>query len=153
MIKAEEERLCSTVIGPSEEVNALLKALGSTPIKSGVKLAELLRRPELDLDKLAPIDKKRPELDAVVALSAQINIKYEGYIKKQLDEVARARKLEEKKLPSDVDYTSIKGLRIEAAQKLDKLKPLNIGQASRISGVNPADISVLIIRFKQDKGE
>ena len=148
MIKAEEERLCSTVIGPSEEVNALLKALGSTPIKSGVKLAELLRRPELDLDKLAPIDKKRPELDAVVALSAQINIKYEGYIKKQLDEVARARKLEENKLPSDVDYTSIKGLRIEAAQKLDKLKPLNIGQASRISGVSPADIQVLLIWLK-----
>ena len=148
MIKAEEERLCSTVIGPSEEVNALLKALGSTPIKSGVKLAELLRRPELDLDKLAPIDKKRPELDAVVALSAQINIKYEGYIKKQLDEVARARKLEEKKLPHDVDYASIKGLRIEAAQKLDKLKPLNIGQASRISGVSPADIQVLLIWLK-----
>ena len=147
-IKAEEERLCSTVIGPSDEVNALLEALGSTPIKSGVKLAELLRRPELDLDKLAPIDKKRPELDAVVALSAQINIKYEGYIKKQLDEVARARKLEEKKLPHDVDYASIKGLRIEAAQKLDKLKPLNIGQASRISGVSPADIQVLLIWLK-----
>ena len=147
-IKAEEDRLRATSVGPSEETNALLTSYGSTPIKSGVTLAELLRRPELDLEKLAPIDRKRPKLDPVVSLSAQINIKYEGYIKKQLDEVARARKLEEKKLPSDIDYTEIKGLRIEAAQKLEKFKPLNIGQASRISGVSPADIQVLLIWLK-----
>ena len=147
-IKAEEERLRTTSVGPSEQTNALLASYGSTPIKSGITLAELLRRPELDMDKLAPIDKSRPELDAVIALSAQINIKYEGYIKKQLDEVARARKLEEKKLPSDIDYTEIKGLRIEAAQKLTRLKPLSIGQASRISGVSPADIQVLLIWLK-----
>ena len=147
-IKAEEERLATTVISPSAEVNTLLESYESTPIKSGVKLAELLRRPELDMDKLAPIDKKRPALDPITMLSAQINVKYEGYIKKQLDEVARARKLEEKKLPADIDYSEIKGLRIEAAQKLTKFKPLNIGQASRISGVSPADIQVLLIWMK-----
>ena len=148
LIKAEEERLASTVIPPHERVNALLESYGSTPIKSGVKLAELLRRPELDMDKLAPIDISRPELEPQVALSAQINIKYEGYIKKQLDEVERARKLEEKKLPSDIDYAAIKGLRIEAAQKLARFKPMSIGQASRISGVSPADIQVLLIWLK-----
>ena len=100
------------------------------------------------MDKLAPIDITRPTLDPDTALSAQINIKYEGYIKKQLDEVERARRLEEKKLPSDADYASIKGLRIEAAQKLAKLRPLNIGQASRISGVSPADVQVLLIWLK-----
>lgn len=147
-IRTEEQRLRTTSVGPSEETNALLESYGSTPIKSGVTLAELLRRPELDLDKIAPLDKKRPELDPVVSLSAQINIKYEGYIKKQLEEVARAKKLEEKKLSPDLDYSTIKGLRIEAAQKLTKFKPLNIGQASRISGVSPADIQVLLIWLK-----
>ncbi len=147
-IRAEEERIKDTVICPSEKTNALLEKYGSTPIKSGVKLAELLRRPELDMQKLAELDVHRPDIEPSVMLSAQINIKYEGYIKKQLEEVNRARKLEEKALPTDVDYTNIKGLRIEAAQKLTKLRPLNIGQASRISGVNPADISVLLIWLK-----
>ncbi len=147
-IAAEEERIRTTVISPSDEINALLEECGSTPIKSGVKLAELVRRPELDLDKLSPIDKKRPILDPLVSLSAQINIKYEGYIKKQLGEVERAQKLEQKKLPDNYDYSQIKGLRIEAAQKLTKQTPLNIGQASRISGVSPADISVLLIWLK-----
>ena len=151
-VKAEEDRINSTVISPGKEVNDLLEALGSTPIKSGVRLGELLRRPELDMDKLAPIDKGRVPLDPTVSLSAQINIKYEGYIKKQLEEVERARKLEVKLLDESTDYTKIKGLRIEAAQKLNKFKPLNIGQASRISGVNPADISVLLIWLKS-KGE
>ncbi len=147
-IEAEESRLASTVIPPNDKVNALLESYGSTAIKSGVKLSELLRRPELDMDKLAPIDITRPPLDAETLISAQINIKYEGYIKKQLDEVERARKLEEKKLPPDADFASVKGLRIEAAQKLNKLRPLNIGQASRISGVSPADIQVLLIWLK-----
>ena len=151
-VSAEEERINSTVISPSEEVNTLLESLGSTKIKSGVRLGELLRRPELDMEKLAPIDKKRAPLDPSVSLSAQINIKYEGYIKKQLEEVERARKLEVKLLDESTDYTAIKGLRIEAAQKLNKFKPLNIGQASRISGVNPADISVLLIWLKS-KGD
>jgi tRNA uridine 5-carboxymethylaminomethyl modification enzyme len=144
-IKAEEQRILSTVIAPTEAANDLLESYGSTPIKSGVRLAELLRRPELDMDKLAPLDRCRPTLDPQITLSAQINIKYEGYIKKQLEEVGRQRKLEEKRLDADTDYTNIKGLRIEAAQKLNKFRPLNIGQASRISGVNPADISVLLI--------
>lgn len=147
-IECEMQRLSETTVAPTEDVNALLESYGSTPIKSGVKLAELLRRPELDMEKLAPIDKKRTALDGAVALSAQINIKYEGYIKKQLDEVARARKLEEKLLSPDIDYKAIRGLRIEAAQKLEKFKPLNIGQASRISGVSPADIQVLLIWLK-----
>ena len=147
-IKAEEERIEQVIIAPSETVNALLVSYESTPIKSGVRLAELLRRPELDMEKLAPLDLTRPELDRDITLSAHINIKYEGYIKKQLDEVERARKLEEKLLDEKTDYTKIKGLRIEAAQKLSKFRPLNIGQASRISGVNPADISVLLIWLK-----
>ena len=147
-IKAEEERIEQVIIAPSETVNALLVSYESTPIKSGVRLAELLRRPELDMEKLAPLDLTRPELDREITLSAQINIKYEGYIKKQLDEVERARKLEEKLLDENTDYAKIKGLRLEAAQKLSKFRPLNIGQASRISGVNPADISVLLIWLK-----
>ena len=149
-IKAEEERLRTTHIPPNDRVNALLESHSSTPIKSGVTLAELLRRPELDMDALEPIDLNRPELDLRIRLSAQINIKYEGYIKKQLDEVARAKKLEEKRLSPDIDYQSIKGLRIEAAQKLGKFKPMSIGQASRISGVSPADIQVLLIWLKSN---
>ena len=149
-IKAEEERLRTTHIPPNDRVNALLESHSSTPIKSGVTLAELLRRPELDMEALEPIDLNRPELDLRIRLSAQINIKYEGYIKKQLDEVARAKKLEEKKLSPDIDYTQIKGLRIEAAQKLSKFKPMSIGQASRISGVSPADIQVLLIWLKSN---
>ncbi len=147
-IKAEQERIEQVIIAPSEAVNALLVSYESTPIKSGVRLSELLRRPELDTEKLAPLDLTRPELDREITLSAQINIKYEGYIKKQLDEVERAHKLEEKLLDENIDYSKIKGLRIEAAQKLSKLRPLNIGQASRISGVSPADISVLLIWLK-----
>ncbi len=150
-IALEQERIEGVIIPPSEGVNELLLSLGSTPIKSGIRLSELLRRPELDMEKLSHIDKNRPCLDREITLSAQINIKYEGYIKKQLDEVERARKLEAKLLPEDTDYTKIKGLRIEAAQKLCKFRPLNIGQASRISGVNPADISVLLIWLKSNE--
>ncbi len=147
-VRAEEDRISSVIIPPSEKTNALLESYGSTPIKSGMRMSELLRRPELDMEKLAPLDRNRPELDFSVILSAQINIKYEGYIKKQLDEVERAHKLEAKVLSEDTDYKKIKGLRIEAAQKLCKFRPLNIGQASRISGVSPADISVLLIWLK-----
>ena len=152
-IALEEERIRSTVIPPSEKVNALLEGYGSTPIKTGVKLAELLRRPELDMKKLSEIDTKRPSLSERVQMSAEINIKYEGYIKKQLEEVARAQKLEQKLLPEGTDYSKIKGLRIEAAQKLGKIRPKNIGQASRISGVSPADISVLLIWLKLGEKE
>ncbi len=144
-IDTEIERILHTNISPSERVNELLTSLGSTPISTGVKLSELLRRPELDYLSLAPIDEGRPELPKAVRVSAEIQIKYEGYIKRELKEVERQRRLEEKLLPENLDYSTILGLRLEAAEKLNLVRPLNIGQASRISGVNPADISVLLI--------
>ena len=144
-IDKEIERILHTNIAPSDKVNELLTSLGSTPISTGIKLSELLRRPELDYLSLAPIDEGRPELPKSVRVSAEIQIKYEGYIKRELKEVERQRRLEEKLLPENLDYSGILGLRLEAAEKLNLVRPLNIGQASRISGVNPADISVLLI--------
>ncbi len=142
---AEVVRLQTTVIAPSEEVNAFLESHGSTPIKTGVKLCELLRRPELTYRELAKIDKTRPELPSGAQRTAEILVKYEGYIKRELAEVERQRKLEDKLLPDNIDYRNITGLRLESAEKLQKIRPVSIGQASRISGVNPADISVLLI--------
>ena len=144
-IEKEVARAKSTVIPPSAKVNALLTEASSTPIDTGVKLADLLRRPELTYARLTEIDPTRPQLPVDVIETAEIEIKYEGYLARQRKEVERQRKLEEYKLPADIDYKSIKGLRLEAAAKLDALRPLSIGQASRISGVNPADISVLLI--------
>ncbi|MDY3845675.1 MAG: tRNA uridine-5-carboxymethylaminomethyl(34) synthesis enzyme MnmG [Eubacteriales bacterium] len=151
MINAEIDRVNRVNISPSDEVNALLRANHSTEITSGIKLSELMKRPELDYDILSPIDTKRPNLPKEVRESAYIEIKYEGYIKRQLEDVRRLEKLEKKSLSPDTDYFAITGLRKEAAEKLDEVKPLNIGQASRISGVNPADISVLLIYFSQNK--
>ena len=145
MTERECERIASTVIAPSERVNAYLCSRGSSQITTGVKLADLLRRPELDYESLAEIDENRPNLPHGVRLTAEVTVKYEGYIRRELAEVERQRRLEEKLLPSDIDYTKILGLRTEAAEKLQKIRPLNIGQASRISGVNPADVSVLLI--------
>ena len=130
---------------PSEDVNAFLTENNSTNITTGIKLAELLRRPELTYEALGEVDKERPTLPRSVTTTVAIQIKYEGYIKRELAEVERQRKLEEKVLPKDICYSEILGLRLEAAEKLDKIRPMNIGQASRISGVNPADISVLLI--------
>ncbi len=144
-IEDEIARAEKYVLPPSEKLNELLVSRETTPVTSGVKLAELLRRPQLDYEILAEIDETRTENDIEILFAAQTRIKYDGYIKKQLAEVARAEKTENKPLSADIDYKSIRGLRIEAAQKLDKIKPLTIGQASRISGVNPADISVLLI--------
>ena len=144
-IDEETARLETTTIPPTDKVNALLLSLGSTEIKTGIKLAELLRRPEITYDAIAPIDRTRPDLPTPVRRSAEIGVKYAGYIKRELIEAERHKKLEEKKLPDGIDYRSITGLRLEAAEKLDKIRPANIGQASRISGVNPADISVLLI--------
>ena len=144
-IDGEIERVAHTNIAPTEEVNSLLLSLGSTPISTGIKLSELIRRPELGYAILAPIDPSRPSLPYGISLSVEIQIKYDGYIKREQREVERQRRLEEKKLPPDIDYKAIQGLRLEAAEKLDATRPLNIGQASRISGVNPADISVLLI--------
>ncbi len=148
LIKEECERARRTVIAPSEEVNKLLSENGSTEIKTGIKLAELIKRPELSYAALEAIDKDRTQLPAAVVRSAEIQLKYEGYIARELAEVERQKKLEAKLLPSDIDYAKIVGLRLEAAQKLEKIRPLNIGQAARISGVSPADISVLLIALK-----
>ena len=145
MIRAEKDRLATTTVPPSEAVNAFLRENGSTEITTGIKLAELLRRPEIGYEPLAKIDENRPILPHGVRLSVEIGVKYEGYIRRELAEVERQRKLEEKRLPEDIDYYSITGIRLEAAEKLAKIRPQNVGQASRISGVSPADISVLLI--------
>ncbi len=147
LINEEIKRIEKTTIPPSQEVNELLESFNSTKINTGIKLADLVRRPELSYESLSPIDKERPLLPRSVKITAEISVKYEGYIKRQLAEVEKNSKLEYKLLPSDIDYTQIGGLRIEAAEKLNEIRPANLGQASRISGVNPADISVLLIRL------
>mgnify|MGYP001048422093 CR=1 FL=1 len=127
----------------------LLDEYESTRLVSGISLAELIRRPELSYDKLAPIDKDRPELSEEVREEVNINLKYEGYIKRQLKQVEQFKKLEAKKIPEDLDYEKVGSLRIEARQKLEEYRPISIGQASRISGVSPADISVLLVYLEQ----
>ena len=148
-VEKEVKRIEKTTIAPSDKVNALLASHGSTPLTTGIKLSELLRRPELSYEILGAVDALRPPLERSVQITAEILIKYEGYIKRELAEVERKRKLEDKKIPSDIDYKRIYGLRLEAAEKLEKIKPQSIGQASRISGVNPADVNVLIIYLSQ----
>ena len=143
-IEAEIERLNTTYISP-EKANPFLREYGMPDVISGVSLGDLIRRPQLDYECITPLDRLRPTLPRSVRNTVEVNIKYEGYIKKQKAEIARMEKLEEKRLPTDIDYKSLRGLRIEAAQKLDKFRPMTVGQASRISGVNPADISVLLI--------
>ena len=150
-ISLEIERVERTNVPPSEAVNALLISHGSTPITTGIKLGELLRRPELTYDALAPIDTQRPDLPRSITTTVAIQIKYQGYIKRELAEVERQRKLEEWLIPEGISYKDILGLRLEAAEKLDMIRPMNIGQASRISGVNPADISVLLIYLNGTK--
>ena len=143
-IEDEIERLEHTNLSP-DKANGFLLSVGETPVSSGVSLADLLRRPNVTYEALSSIDAKREKLPRAVKMTVEISIKYEGYIKKQLAEIKRRESLEEKRLPPDIDYSLIKGLRIEATQKLIKLRPMTIGQASRISGVSPADISVLLI--------
>ena len=133
-------------------MNEVLTKLGSSNINNGVKLGDLLRRSELSYENLKEIDSERPVLPSDVVQEAEIQIKYEGYIKLQEEQVEKFKKLEEKKLPKDVDYNELKGLRLEARQKLNKIKPDSIGQASRISGVSPADISVLLIYLESRNG-
>jgi len=145
MIEAEILRLEKTVVPPSSENNKYLSSLGSSEISTGIKLSELLRRPELSYKALAQLDFGRPSLPSAVIRTAEVQVKYEGYIKRELAEVQRQKKLEDKKIPSDIDYREIIGLKQESAEKLAKIRPVSIGQASRISGVNPADISVLLI--------
>lgn len=144
-IEDEKNRLSHVTIYPSDELNNILEENGTSPISVPTQLSELLKRPQLDMDKLKSFDTSPQALPKSVLFTAQNDIKYEGYVKKQLQEVAKQAKMEEMPLPLDLDYSQIKGLRIEAYQKLNKVKPLTLGQASRISGVSPADVSVLLI--------
>ena len=148
-IEKEIERLENTTIKPTEKVNEFLQNHNSSPLTTGAKLAELLRRTELNYNDLKEIDLKRLDLPEEVTKEVEIEVKYEGYIKLQEQQVEKFKKLEKKLLPQDIDYATIKGLRLEARQKLNKIKPNSVGQASRISGVSPADISVLLIYLEQ----
>jgi tRNA uridine 5-carboxymethylaminomethyl modification enzyme len=151
MIEDEINRVKNTIIAPSEKVNKLLLQKGSSPISTGVRLSDLLKRPELSYEDLKEIDINRPDLPWYVKDEVEIEIKYEGYIKKQLERIEQFKKLENKKIPEWVDYNKIAGLSTEAKQKLSQIKPASIGQASRISGVSPADISVLLIWLETAK--
>jgi len=151
-IEKEMERMKKTIIRPSEELNRTLEECGTTPISNPVQLSELIKRPQLDLEKLKKFDTLRPVLKKSIVFAAQTEIKYDGYVRKQLNEVKRSEKTDNKPIPENIDYKNIKGIRIEAMQKLDKIRPMTIGQASRISGVSPADISVLLI-YLSEKGE
>ena len=138
-------------IGAAKENQEFLISLGSTPLKTATTLAELIRRPELDYDKIATLDKERPQLSYDVCEQVNINIKYHGYIERQKKQVKNFKKLENKKIPENFDYSKVNSLRKEAMQKLEFYKPVSIGQASRISGVSPADISVLLIYMEQHR--
>ncbi len=148
-VEAETERLKKVLLSPSDGLNAALTQAGTAPIAVGTHAAELLRRPQVSYALLAPFDPERPELPPDVTYEAEVRIKYDGYIRRQLAEAERMARLAEKKLPPDLDYETIRGLRIEARQKLNRIRPADIGQASRISGVSPADISVLLIYLKK----
>lgn len=150
-IEEEIQRLTNTIVPPNEKVNEFLKSKNSTPIKSGMRLSDLLKRPEISYEDLKEIDPDRPELNYAVKEEVAISIKYEGYIKRQMQQVEQFRKMENKKIPEDIDYESIQNLRTEAKQKLSEIRPSSLGQASRISGVSPADISVLMIYLEQIK--
>ena len=151
-IQEEIERVEHATVGGSAEVQSLLESLNSTLLKSGITIAELIRRPELNYKVLAPIDKERPELPEDVCEQVEINIKYDGYIRRQMEQVEQFKKLEQKKLPEDINYEDVGSLRIEARQKLEAYRPVSIGQASRISGVSPADISVLLVYLESRSG-
>lgn len=150
-IRREKERLEKTMTGANASTQAFLKKYGSTELKTAASLAEILRRPEMKYAYLAEIDKEKPDLSSEVTEQVEIDIKYDGYIKRQLKQVQQFQKMEQKKIPEDLDYDDISGLRLEAVQKLKLCKPISIGQASRISGVSPADISVLLIYMEQKR--
>ena len=141
----ELERIKSVTIHPTEEVNRLLRERGTSEISAGVRLVELLKRPQLAYSDFAEFDSGRPQLKYSLVNKIEIELKYSGYIKIQQEQIEKMRRLEEKALPENIDYRTIKGLRLEAQEKLNKFRPLNVGQAGRISGVNPADVSVLLI--------
>ncbi len=152
MINNEIKRVSTTNIAPSDSLNAFLAENNTSPLSTGCKIADLIRRPQLNYNNLAEFDINRPELPDDVCEQVEISIKYEGYISKQLAQIDMMNKLEEKKLPENTDYSLIRGLRLEAAEKLNKIQPVSIGQASRISGVSPADVSLLVVWLQQRKG-
>lgn len=149
--KQEYKRIKETVFAPTQELNDILVSRETSCVTTGVRMIDLLKRPQINYECLAPIDKERLNIDSNIFEQVEIEIKYQGYIQKQLDQVEKMRKLEKKKLPKAIDYNEITGLRLEAQEKLNKVRPENIGQASRISGVSPADISVLLIWLAQNK--
>ena len=151
MIQKETDRLMNTTVGASEKIQSFLKKNDSTPLQSGSTLAELLKRPELSYDKLSDIDDDRPDLPADVMEQVNIELKYDGYIKRQMRQVEQFNKLENKKIPEDIDYHKVYSLRKEAEQKLSEIRPASVGQASRISGVSPADISVLLVYLESGR--
>ena len=142
-------RLEKTVLSPTDELNAVLTAAGTTPVSTGVRLLDLLKRPQLDYDKLESVDKNRPPLEKLTREQVETELKYEGYIRRELASIHEMRRLEKRLLPADIDYTAIHGLRLEAQEKLSAIRPLSVGQASRISGVSPSDVSVLILWLSQ----
>ena len=151
-INNEIERVKNTNIRPSEKLNEILRNAGTTEVKTGFKLVDLIKRTELNYDILAPIDPERPELTKEEREEVNIEVKYEGYINLQLEQIEEFKKLEKKIIPEDIDYNKVQGIRIEARQKLEKFRPRSIGQASRISGVSPADINVLLIYMNMENG-
>ena len=153
--QAELKRVQKTTLPPSQELNDILVSRGTSPLTTGAKLADLLKRPQITYEDLEPVDKDRPPYSTAVFEAVELELNYEGYIKRQRADIEEARRLERKRLPQDVDYSDIQGLRLEAGEKLNKVKPENIGQAGRISGVSPADISVLLIWLasKEREGE
>ena len=151
MISEEINRLTTTNIGATKKVQNMLNKNQSTPLQSGTTLAELLKRPELSYDKIREIDEQRPDLPSDVAEQVNIELKYDGYIKRQMRQVEQFNKLENKRIPSTINYHDIYSLRKEAEQKLSEIRPASVGQASRISGVSPADISVLLVYLEKNK--
>ena len=148
MIDGEIERLKKIMLTPKEETNKALENLGTTQLNNGLTLYDLIKRPEITYDMTEIFDSERENLPKYIKMSVQTEIKYEGYIKKQMADIEKFKKLEEKKLSHDIDYSKIPGLKKESAEKLNEIKPDSIGQASRISGVSPADVNVLLIRLK-----
>lgn len=147
----EIERLKSTTLPPSEELNSILKSAGTTPVTTGVKMSELIRRPQVSYEMLKSVDKSRPNINKRLADHIETEIKYEGYIKRQMAEVEEQKRLEDRRIPQDIDYADITGLRLEAIEKLSKIRPISIGQAGRVSGVSPADVTVLMIYLTKNK--
>ena len=152
LTKEEIDRVSKLNVSPTEKLNNYLESCGTSPLSTGCKMSDLIRRPQLNYNDLAQFDPERPELPWEVSEQVELQIKYEGYIEKQLIQIEQMRKMESKKLPADLDYSQIYGLRLEATEKLNKIKPLSLGQASRISGVSPADISMLAVWLMHEKG-